>query len=668
MVIMKRICRWITLLAAIWFGWKTAAAPIDTTFTYQGRLADDGLPANGSYDLRFQLFAQPTIGVGLGAPFTALAVPVTNGSFTLTLDFGVGVFVGEARWIEVAARTNGSGAYETLLPRQLLTAVPQAQYAPLAGSAISVASTNITGAIPDSSLSTNVALLTQSAWFTSNVTASTFFGSGSGLTNIFATHNVRRFGAKGNGIADDTDAIQAAVNAAGDAGGGVVYFPSGTYMVRLNSSNYYNGAIYLYTNRHNNVTLLGDGPDQTFIKMRTNGGFNVSVIHLSLVTNVTLRGLCIDGNQRGRGIVPLENEGVSVTGGSHLFFDNCRAVNTGADAFDIDDGKFVRFKDCVAEDAGAAGFGIFADYVSMTDCFATNCGFRVAAVEPDVAGFALGTGNYLTAQNIFAISNNLGIWCQAQRYTLIQNGVFDSARPDGTNALVAGGGFIRFNNCHFTGGPGISFKANLFSGGDGGEKHLVTACSFATKYGIIVEKAVELTIDGNIFESLFLNGAQQGIYVANAQNLTIRNNYFRTYLNGIYIGPGVANTVITDNRFILGFASSLSISGGGGHQIANNRFDDTYNTSISLGETAAAPNNWVSGNVLAGKLLVGSGRGSFLNNRIAGGIQLASVNCVSNLFHGNVVGGPGITVTSGANINNQVWFGNFSTNHTLFNP
>src|SRR6266542_503996 len=37
--------------------------------------------------------------------------------------------------------------------------------------------------------------------------------------------NVRDFGAKGNNSTDDTSAIHAAINAAADNGGGIVFFP-----------------------------------------------------------------------------------------------------------------------------------------------------------------------------------------------------------------------------------------------------------------------------------------------------------------------------------------------------------------------------------------------------------------------------------------------------------
>ena len=53
----------------------------------------------------------------------------------------------------------------------------------------------------------------------------------------FPQFNVRQFGARGDGLAKDTQAIQAAIDAAG-ARGGTVYFPPGKYLsgtVRLKS-------------------------------------------------------------------------------------------------------------------------------------------------------------------------------------------------------------------------------------------------------------------------------------------------------------------------------------------------------------------------------------------------------------------------------------------------
>ena len=98
-----------------------------TAFTYQGRLTDSGSPANRSYDLTFYLRDALTAGNPVGTTNTVAPVVVTNGLFTVTLDFGDGIFTGPARWLEIGVRTNGSaGAYATLAPRQPLTATPYA--------------------------------------------------------------------------------------------------------------------------------------------------------------------------------------------------------------------------------------------------------------------------------------------------------------------------------------------------------------------------------------------------------------------------------------------------------------------------------------------------------------------------------------------------------------
>ena len=98
-----------------------------TAFTYQGRLFDGGSPANGLYDLQFTNYAAAIGGNALGG-VNADAVPVSNGLFTVTLDFGA-VFDGSMRWLELSERTNGAGSFVTLSPRQPLAAAPYAVFA-----------------------------------------------------------------------------------------------------------------------------------------------------------------------------------------------------------------------------------------------------------------------------------------------------------------------------------------------------------------------------------------------------------------------------------------------------------------------------------------------------------------------------------------------------------
>ncbi|GMV86524.1 MAG: hypothetical protein AMXMBFR80_23790 [Dehalococcoidia bacterium] len=113
-----------------------AATALPTSFTYQGRLTDGGSPANGVYDLRFILFDAETGGAQVGGIVAKEDVTVTNGLFSVELDFGAPAFQGDARWLEIAVRPgSGSGTtgYTILSPRQPVSPAPYALYAKAAG-------------------------------------------------------------------------------------------------------------------------------------------------------------------------------------------------------------------------------------------------------------------------------------------------------------------------------------------------------------------------------------------------------------------------------------------------------------------------------------------------------------------------------------------------------
>jgi hypothetical protein len=84
-----------------------------TAFTYQGRLDDGASPANGLYDLSFTLHAAAGGPAQVGGTLANMATAVSNGLFTVRLDFG-GEFPGADRWLEIGVRTNGSGVFAAL--------------------------------------------------------------------------------------------------------------------------------------------------------------------------------------------------------------------------------------------------------------------------------------------------------------------------------------------------------------------------------------------------------------------------------------------------------------------------------------------------------------------------------------------------------------------------
>ena len=104
-------------------------ARLGSAITYQGQLLDGGVPAEGAYDLRFNLFDSAEGGTQVGGTITLEDQPAVNGVFTVPLDFGENVYNDTALWLSVAVRPGSStDAFSTLSPRQRLTAAPFALY------------------------------------------------------------------------------------------------------------------------------------------------------------------------------------------------------------------------------------------------------------------------------------------------------------------------------------------------------------------------------------------------------------------------------------------------------------------------------------------------------------------------------------------------------------
>jgi len=106
-------------------GGISAQSPVSTAFTYQGRLNDGGSPANGTYDFLFYMYDAQSDGNFL-SNYGVPNLTVSDGYFTVQLDFGSGAFTGEARWLEIWVRKSGQADYTTLSPRVPLLAVPYA--------------------------------------------------------------------------------------------------------------------------------------------------------------------------------------------------------------------------------------------------------------------------------------------------------------------------------------------------------------------------------------------------------------------------------------------------------------------------------------------------------------------------------------------------------------
>ena len=100
-----------------------------TAFTYQGQLQDTGGPASGTYNFTFTLYTNSSGARPSPGQRPPNGVLVTNGLFTVQIDFGAEVWNGQTNWLELAVETNTANTFTTLAPRQQVTPTPYAIFA-----------------------------------------------------------------------------------------------------------------------------------------------------------------------------------------------------------------------------------------------------------------------------------------------------------------------------------------------------------------------------------------------------------------------------------------------------------------------------------------------------------------------------------------------------------
>lgn len=115
-----------------------------------------------------------------------------------------------------------------------------------------------------------------------------------------ACYNVLDYGANPS-LADNTAAIQAALDACNSAGGGRVHFPAGTYLT---------GKLTVYSN----MMITGDGVANTIIKLKANSNTSLVISENAYAqwaansstgtTNLTIYDIVFDGNRAQN---PIEN-------------------------------------------------------------------------------------------------------------------------------------------------------------------------------------------------------------------------------------------------------------------------------------------------------------------------------------------------------------------------
>lgn len=181
----------------------------------------------------------------------------------------------------------------------------------------------------------------------------------SGLATLYFNVKSSVYGATGDGVTSDTTAVQAAVDAAQAAGGGIVFFPRGTYRVTTTITV---GAT---------VSLLGVGPAGSIL---FGDGCNAVTMSAGLTYFTSVEGLRFS----------CEVKGIVASAGRLLRVENCYFDNTAGQAcIDADtDGIIFCSRTVFAGPSGAAW--LTSDGTSNTVFHCYGCVF----VLPAAAGTA----------------------------------------------------------------------------------------------------------------------------------------------------------------------------------------------------------------------------------------------------------------------------------------
>lgn len=128
-----------------------------------------------------------------------------------------------------------------------------------------------------------------------------------GTTTFEFVYNVKTYGAKGDGVTDDTQAIQSAIDDVISIGtGGIIFFPTGTYLLKtLQDLTLEPFAIRdpnLYVYEASNIKFVGTGG--TVLKTAPPGNLSY-ILLLNKCTNIEISGIHFVGDNTG--LPPAEN-------------------------------------------------------------------------------------------------------------------------------------------------------------------------------------------------------------------------------------------------------------------------------------------------------------------------------------------------------------------------
>lgn len=438
--------------------------------------------------------------------------------------------------------------------------------------------------------------------------------------------NVRDFGALGNGITDDTVAIQAAIDSL-PATGGSVFFPTGTYMVSTIRGDGSAGG-------KTNVSLYGEGSSSHIKKLANSAiatvdGKRNSVIQFLTGNNHAVRNLKIEGNNSRGGLVPnygsvwTPNTTYTFTGNDDVAYSTQAngttvapgnpysvAVANGGRVFllaqthtsgpssilaDLALGYWVEVTNQPFDELTGTGYfgywesdddyahrhGIYANGTTsaMDGVIVENC----EVTDAVYGGIVVGSGPLFANQKYFGTINGRIADCYAydNRGSNIGGGYAVSKTVVGNTTKGGTSSGIRFDE---------GCDNSVISG------NTIIGEGTADNGGVLVYKSKGTVVSGNA-----IIGALPGIWIYEATEYSVTGNNIESASAGIAVinslrGTVQGNTVFGSTQYGIG------IRGGNSVTVSGNISHDNGGVGILIKNTGAVTvaSNVCSGNVSAG--------------------------------------------------------------------